>query len=68
MPLATSNSTRISKRFALLRESGELGIVAYITAGDPTLEATHKFVLALADAGAEVLPCCGVAHKAGQLF
>jgi tryptophan synthase alpha chain len=55
MPLATSNSTRISKRFAALRQSGELGIVAYITAGDPTLDATHKFVLALADAGADVI-------------
>src|SRR5580704_6006966 len=55
MPLATSNSTRISKRFAALRESGELGIVAYITAGDPTLDATHKFVLALASAGADVI-------------
>jgi tryptophan synthase alpha chain len=55
MPLATSNSTRISKRFAALRESGELGIVAYITAGDPTLDATHKFVLALANAGADVI-------------
>jgi tryptophan synthase alpha chain len=47
--------TRISKRFAELRASGELGIVAYITAGDPTLDATHKFVLALADAGADVI-------------
>jgi tryptophan synthase alpha chain len=55
MPLPTPNSTRISKRFAALRESGELGIVAYITAGDPTLDATHKFVLALADAGADVI-------------
>ena len=55
MPLATSNSTRISKRFAALRESGELGIVAYITAGDPSLDATHKFVLALAEAGADVI-------------
>jgi tryptophan synthase alpha chain len=55
MPLATSNSTRISKRFAALRETGELGIVAYITAGDPTLDATHKFVLALAYAGADVI-------------
>jgi tryptophan synthase alpha chain len=50
-----ANSTRISRRFAALRESGELGIVAYITAGDPTLAATHKFVLALADAGADVI-------------
>jgi len=55
MPLAPSNPTRISKRFAALRESGEMGIVAYITAGDPTLEATHKFVLALAEAGADVI-------------
>jgi len=51
----TSNSTRISKRFADLRASGELGIVAYITAGDPSLDATLKFVLALAGAGADVI-------------
>jgi tryptophan synthase alpha chain len=51
----TSNSTRISKRFADLRASGELGIVAYITAGDPSLDATLKFVLALAEAGADVI-------------
>jgi tryptophan synthase alpha chain len=50
-----ANSTRISDRFAALRESGELGIVAYITAGDPSLEATRKFVLALAEAGADVI-------------
>ena len=50
-----ANSTRISKRFAELRAAGELGIVAYITAGDPSLDATHKFVLAIADAGADVI-------------
>ncbi|MGH6793623.1 MAG: tryptophan synthase subunit alpha [Methylocella sp.] len=55
MSSAPSNSTRISKRFAALRESGELGIVAYITAGDPFLDATLKFVLALAEAGADVI-------------
>ena len=49
------NSTRISRRFAELRASGELGIVAYITAGDPALDATLKFVEALADAGADVI-------------
>jgi len=49
------NSTRISRRFAELRAAGELGIVAYITAGDPSLDATHKFVLALAEAGADVI-------------
>jgi tryptophan synthase alpha chain len=55
MAAASSNSTRISKRFAELRASGELGIVAYITAGDPSLDATRKFVLALAEAGADVV-------------
>jgi tryptophan synthase alpha chain len=50
-----SAQTRISKRFAALRESGELGIVAYITAGDPSLDATHKFVLALSETGADVI-------------
>src|SRR5271168_2651832 len=55
MAAVAPSSTRISKRFAELRESGELGIVAYITAGDPTLDATLKFVLALAEAGADVI-------------
>src|SRR5260221_10906351 len=50
-----SNSTRISRRFTELRDRGELGIVAYITAGDPSLDATLQFVLALADAGADVI-------------
>jgi len=47
--------TRISLRFAELRASGELGIVAYITAGDPSLDTSLKFVRALADAGADVI-------------
>lgn len=47
--------TRIYERFKTLREAGELGIVAYITAGDPSLDATLKFVLTLADAGADVI-------------
>jgi tryptophan synthase alpha chain len=55
MIAAPSNLTRISKRFVVLRSANELGIVAYITAGDPSLEATEKFVLALARAGADVI-------------
>jgi len=55
MPVALTNSTRISKRFAELRSSGELGIIAYITAGDPSLDDTLKFVLALAEACADVI-------------
>jgi len=48
-------TTRIAKRFAELRATGELGLVAYITAGDPTLSATRDYVLALAEAGADVV-------------
>src|SRR5260370_16594858 len=55
MSPVSDTSTRISKRFAALRASGELGIVAYITAGDPSLDATLKYVLALAEAGADVV-------------
>jgi tryptophan synthase alpha chain len=55
MTAAPHNSTRISRRFAELRASGELGIVAFLTAGDPSLEASMKYVLALAGAGADVI-------------
>ncbi|HTZ47209.1 MAG TPA: tryptophan synthase subunit alpha [Verrucomicrobiae bacterium] len=55
MTAPAPNSTRISKSFAQLRTAGELGIVAYITAGDPTLDATHEFVLALAEGGADII-------------
>ena len=33
---------------ATLAEAGEMGLVAYITAGDPSLAATEKIVLAAA--------------------
>src|SRR5450755_4286771 len=55
MSIASARTSRISRRFAALRESGELGIVAYITAGDPSMNATLEFVLALEDAGADVI-------------
>lgn len=55
MSAAPSNSTRISKQFAKLRASGELGVVAYITAGDPSFEASLAYVLALAEAGADIV-------------
>lgn len=54
-PNMPARPTRITNRFTALRAAGELGLVAYITAGDPTLEATHQFVLALAEAGADVI-------------
>jgi tryptophan synthase alpha chain len=55
MVAETVNQTRIGRRFAKLRDSGEMGIVAYITAGDPSFAATLKFVIAMADAGVDVI-------------
>jgi tryptophan synthase alpha chain len=46
---------RIARKFRGLAHAGELGLVAYITAGDPTLEASAKIVLAAAQAGADVI-------------
>src|ERR1700694_2304971 len=55
MSITAAQPNRIENRFATLRAAGEVGIVAYITAGDPSLDATLKFVLALAEAGADVI-------------
>ncbi|MCL6481303.1 MAG: tryptophan synthase subunit alpha [Firmicutes bacterium] len=49
------SQTRIARRFAELAERSELGLVAYITAGDPTLETTEQIVLALEQAGADIV-------------
>jgi tryptophan synthase alpha chain len=48
-------TTRIKRRFEELGRRGEMGLVAFITAGDPSLEATESFVLALDAAGADVV-------------
>jgi len=55
MPAAPAITTRISRRFAELQRRGEMGVVPYITAGDPSFAASLKFVLALAEAGADVI-------------
>jgi tryptophan synthase alpha chain len=52
-PIAGQN--RIARRFAELSRNREMGLVAYLTAGDPTLEASEKIVLAAAEAGADVI-------------
>lgn len=50
-----SKPTRIGRRFEALRAAGELGIVAFVTAGDPSPDATERIVPALAEAGADVI-------------
>jgi tryptophan synthase alpha chain len=52
---AATNASRIARRFEELKRAGELGLVAFITAGDPDLAATRKIVLAMAAAGADVI-------------
>src|SRR5579872_3143037 len=52
---STTAQTRIGRRFEQLARSGELGLVAYLTAGDPSLAATEKIVLAAVEAGADVI-------------
>lgn len=55
VPAAAHSSSRIAQRLESLSRSGELGLVAYVTAGDPSLDASEKIVLAAAEAGADVI-------------
>jgi tryptophan synthase alpha chain len=55
MTIPAAPPNRIEKCFATLRAAGEMGIVAYITAGDPSIDATLEFVLALEEAGTDVI-------------
>jgi tryptophan synthase alpha chain len=45
----------IAARFAALRERGAKGLVIYLTAGDPSLEATGELLAAVDRAGADVI-------------
>ncbi len=55
MTPTAATTTRISRRFAELASAGDLGLIAYITAGDPSLDATREIVLAAAEAGADII-------------
>ncbi|MDE3169772.1 MAG: tryptophan synthase subunit alpha [Acidobacteriota bacterium] len=46
---------RVAQCFRDLSARGELGLVAYVTAGDPSLEASEPIVLAAAESGADVI-------------
>jgi tryptophan synthase alpha chain len=53
--LALKNMTRIAAKFEKLRREGRKAFIPYITAGDPDLATTEGLLLALADAGADVI-------------
>ena len=46
---------RIESRFSDLRERGECALIPFLTAGDPSLPATEALVLAMAEAGADLI-------------
>ena len=46
---------RIGDRFASLRARGERALIPFLTAGDPDLASTQSLVLALAQAGADLI-------------
>lgn len=47
--------TRITEQFNRLKTENRQGFIPYITAGDPDLATTEKLILALADAGADII-------------
>jgi tryptophan synthase alpha chain len=49
------SASRIEVRFRELRERQAKGLVVYLTAGDPTLEATGELLSAVARGGADVI-------------
>jgi tryptophan synthase alpha chain len=53
--MATASTTRIGARFRDLRARGVKGLVIYLTAGDPTLDATGLLLAAVDRGGADVI-------------
>ena len=47
--------SRIAQRFSELKKDGRKALIPYITAGDPYPDATVELLLAMAEAGADVI-------------
>ncbi len=54
-PMASTVTNRIESRFRELRENSRKGLVVYLTAGDPDLDATEGLLQALDRAGVDVI-------------
>ena len=54
-PSPPGNVSRLASTFAHLAVQHEKALIAYIMAGDPSLEDTESYVLQLADAGADII-------------
>ncbi len=48
-------ANRIDARFATLKKNGQKAFIAFLTAGDPNLDATARLVPALAEAGVDII-------------
>jgi tryptophan synthase alpha chain len=55
LTMRPTSTSRIEARFRELRERQAKGLVIYLTAGDPTLEATGELLAAVARGGADVI-------------
>lgn len=47
--------TRVEAKFEVLKRDGRKGFIPYITAGDPSLEATEQIILELERSGADII-------------
>jgi len=47
--------SRLDRTFAQLRQKGEKALIAYVMAGDPSLQATEQLVVELEHAGADII-------------
>ena len=47
--------SRLTEKFAALKQSGKKGLIPFVTAGDPTPEATLPLMRAMVEAGADII-------------
>jgi len=50
-----STETRITRRFAALKEAGRSGLVTFVTSGDPDYDTSVEILNGLAEAGADLI-------------
>jgi tryptophan synthase alpha chain len=48
-------TSKLDRTFAQLRQRGEKALIAYVMAGDPSLQATEQLVVELEQAGADII-------------
>lgn len=53
--MSAPSANRIARCFTALRKGGRKAFIAYIGAGDPSLDATVELVVAMADAGVDII-------------